>query len=528
LENINEIYVFFKLLLLGYEMDASYALDYLMLSASDRIDYRVERGITIKEWYESLIHSKIDDSDPPEVYNLVPVAKLWGLVKEKNWHMKRTLFDKFFDHLYHPFVNRNKRYVTIRDTAEMIYEIRKREEMLKWPTFEDLNIKTGLNLSESGMQHLFGDWIREGYMEAVLVGNYHEGGRKGKQKWRISPYEFRRVTELVKGGKNPSGRVMKVENYIQNREGFMTIAEITTAMGNNSRAGIANRIKAGEEFGILHPVLFRIGRRGRKARALPISEADRFIRGELKVPNPRRLYTFRKTLSASEFEEAMINEREYIDALNRGITSTEITALRDVPNTVTNHEIRRLREAGLIHPLVDNDSVLGGYRKHVLSPEEARLLIDRKIGSWLIIRRSSRTARKSCIMERERQEILGVLERAELPLPDVPESELWERIRGGDNEAFEMLTRFYDSTIYDLSENAIYGSRREDRRRFFYTALYEAILESDDTPEREEVITLLKDRVRHRARGEIPSWLSLDAYMSQEEKSDRFVDKLEG
>ena len=60
-------------------MNATRALDYLVLNASDRINYRVERGISLKQWYESFRPEPIQG----EFLDIHKASDVLGIQKRK-------------------------------------------------------------------------------------------------------------------------------------------------------------------------------------------------------------------------------------------------------------------------------------------------------------------------------------------------------------------------------------------------------------------------------------------------------------
>ena len=151
-------------------MHATIALDYLVLNASDRINYRVERGISLKQWYESfrpqpiqeenmtnvrvcsllgipidrfyalrkrgyfgeapMRGDKVKVSDLNKILEresyLIPVSAFLEIIKEPQWYISRPTFDRLFKKYYERGLDQKNPYVSVNNAAKIVYELRKK------------------------------------------------------------------------------------------------------------------------------------------------------------------------------------------------------------------------------------------------------------------------------------------------------------------------------------------------------------------------------------------------------------------
>jgi len=188
-------------------MHATRALDYLVLNASKRINYRVQKDISLQEWYESFKPQPLQGEDMgyQEVNNilginyhrlrrlrskgyfaevhtngsgkrikvseinkvleceayLIPVPAFKDIIEEQVWNISWRTFGELFKKYYEHGIDQFAPYVSIGNAAKIIYEARRRKTIIEdWPTYGDLNRESGLNLNPARRNQYFREMIK--------------------------------------------------------------------------------------------------------------------------------------------------------------------------------------------------------------------------------------------------------------------------------------------------------------------------------------------------------------------------------
>lgn len=328
-------------------MYATKALEYLLLNPSERINYRAERGISIKQWYESfkpepiqgrfISFQKVCDTlglersrffklkkqrffgETKKIFKekgkgyvkvselnriiekesmLIPVSELLELIEKEKWYMKRGLFDKTFGKCYKNELDERKQYVNISNAARIVYELKKRKEKIEnWPTLEDLN-KESFELSEDSKYQHYGLMINGGKLKVIKIGRYDPKGNflRGYQ-YKMPPEDYHRVLEIERNTKRAL-------------ESGITTAKIAKIMGLKTNT-IATKIRYGEKVGSLHPIRLCYDSEGFNGYkyALTFEEASLLIERKIKIPD-------RETLKKREQRRILFRNYNNIPPLN--------------------------------------------------------------------------------------------------------------------------------------------------------------------------------------------------------------------
>ena len=265
-------------------MHATIALDYLVLNASDRINYRVERGISLKQWYESFRPQPIQEENmtnvqvcsllgilPDRFYDLrkkgyfgeapmrgervkvsdlnkileresylIHVSAFHEIIKEQQWYMSRQTFDVLFNKYYERGLDQKNPYVSINNAAKIVYELRKRKTIIEeWPTLKDLFRDSDLGLTEGGMRAHFRLMTRRGEIPHVATSIDSQGKSIGRS-YKIPPHAYKEIL------------AMEREKRHNTEIGILTseIAEIKGVTIDSVR----DMIRSGKKLGLLHPL----------------------------------------------------------------------------------------------------------------------------------------------------------------------------------------------------------------------------------------------------------------------------------
>ena len=265
-------------------MHATRALEYLVLNASDRINYRVERGISLQQWYESFRPQPIQEENMAnhQVYSLlgifrdrfydlrkkgyfgeapmrgervkvsdlnrilehesylIPVSAFREIIREQQWHMNRDTFDSLFKKYYERGLDGKNPYVSINNAAKIIYEAQRRKTIIEdWPTLKDLFRDCGLDLQESGMRAYFGPRIRKGEIPYFAIAIDSQGRNIG-HLYKIPPHAYKEIL------------AMEREKRRNNETGIST-SEISKTKGI-AVGSVREIIRSGKALGLLHPL----------------------------------------------------------------------------------------------------------------------------------------------------------------------------------------------------------------------------------------------------------------------------------
>jgi DNA-binding CsgD family transcriptional regulator len=511
-------------------MDGRKSLDYLLLSPDERINYRVERGISLKEWYGSLAPEPFEGEvkrkdlcrllgiSPEKFYTLdkkgyfgktrlkanrrlikseraneilrkqaylVPVSLLYKAEKRERWYMSRVKFDIRYRKLYESVAGKKQRFVTVVNAARIIHEGRARHAMIEeWPTLHDLNRESGLNLSPEAFLYRYRRLRKQGRVKLASVNVY--GGRPikgfGGREYKLAPHEYRRMLAIEK----KQAKALMIG---------LTAPEIAKRMGI-SLPNVEAYIKIGRELGLLHPhdlIGHSAGGYGRFV--LWPGEAELLVNGELNVPSAPRYSNLRKGRSVAEVRKLLMEEAK------GGFTTIEIAGQMGIDRGTVSGMIRSGQKLGMIHPrsIVPEGSIRPF--RYLIPPEEARLMISREL--YIPCEKAAeRMARRASLLSSQ----------AAVSIDDICEEDeqrLIEMTRLGDHASFNVLLEAYELFISRLAGRYFYGTSVLERRDFFCTAMYEAIMERKGNLPRSLLIHLMRKKVRKRMWREISSWRSL-------------------
>lgn len=209
---------------------ATKAIDYLMLSPNEKIEWRIKNNISIKEWFEQfkpvhLTGEYIETTEVSKMFNLfgihrtakkghfkniirrgtqryvcvddinkllekraklIPVSEFY--LKLNGFYLEQCSFDDKFRDFYQQFLDKRERVVSITDAARIASSLNQRRRMFNWPTPEDLNRESGMQLPPHAVTLRYGEMHEKGDLELV----------KTWQKFRIPPEEYRRILKLEK------------------------------------------------------------------------------------------------------------------------------------------------------------------------------------------------------------------------------------------------------------------------------------------------------------------------------------------
>ncbi len=265
-------------------MHGTKALEYLLLNASGRINYRVERGISLQQWYESFRPEPIQEGERTnrQVYSLLeiceaafydlrkkgyfgeapmrgdkvevsvlnkileresqlmPVSALREISRQQQWHMNRSTFDRLFKKYYERGLDQKNQYVSINNAAKIIYEARRRKTIIEeWPTLTDLFRNSGLNLSEAGMRAYFGPRIRKGEIPHVTT-TIDSQGRHTWRLYKIPPDAYEEILAIEREKAN-------------NAKTGISTSQMSKIKGITPNS-VRHIIKGGIRLGLLHPL----------------------------------------------------------------------------------------------------------------------------------------------------------------------------------------------------------------------------------------------------------------------------------
>ncbi len=308
-------------------------LEYLLLDPHQKINYRIDRGITLQQWYKSFVPEKLFQGEyvssseatlllqksygalcrliqreslqtfrkgrtlylSVEGLNglvkkdqyLIPLERFFRLLTERKRYMSRRAFEDEFKEYFAFGLHGNRRGVSLSHAARIISALRRRKEIIEaWPDLEALCKASGKELSPTARDNYYRRMVELGKLKVVRVGMYDVQGKNVGTKIKVSPEEFARV-------------VTEEKENARARENGLTSGEIAEMMGEG-RISIAEKISLGSSLGLLHPVRVRdvFGGNARGDYRLPLEEVELFLSG--RIPGRRKMQTLleRRTLDA--------------------------------------------------------------------------------------------------------------------------------------------------------------------------------------------------------------------------------------
>ena len=136
-------------------MDMEKKIEYLKMNASKRINYRMERGISIKDLYKEL-----------DAGERIWVADIYNAIKEEKLYAKKTFLYKILRQNSDRNPENQQLLIKFIDAARNIYELMDRKAKIEWPTIDDLNEASGLNLSGRKKCLYYEKMIKEGKLKS--------------------------------------------------------------------------------------------------------------------------------------------------------------------------------------------------------------------------------------------------------------------------------------------------------------------------------------------------------------------------
>ena len=244
-------------------MHTTKALDYLLMSPDEKINFRVANNISLKDWYETTKPSSC----------LIPISEFSFVVSRGRWYIKEPQFYAMTKAHHKPGLDRRKKYVSLIGAAKIAMDLRRRKEMIEsWPGFEELNVNSGLNLPKKIRNTRYQQMIRAGELDAVRIRMYGSDGVATGRQFKISPRSFRKVLEEER----------KIFRVVQ--EGISS-GELADMRGV-TKGTIGNLIRTGVKSGDLHPVIMSSYAKGRNIGLYYFnkSEAKSLASGKIVIP----------------------------------------------------------------------------------------------------------------------------------------------------------------------------------------------------------------------------------------------------
>lgn len=214
-------------------------------------------------------------------------------------------------------------------------------------------------------------------------------------------------------------------------------------------------------------------------------------------------------ISPPLFNKILKEERTRAENSHVGVKVSDLASLMNKSYASAINMIGIGVKKGLIHPLKSNRSAT-----YFIPPAEAQSIVNNE----LVIPKRAEYEKES-----QKKLLLEVKCNGPLIIDDVfkvnsaVEMELWERVRSGDQRAFEMLLGLYSPVFERAFGSRLYGNYAEERRVAFQSALFEIVAQNQKPKKRfdrqgfvKRVFTLANRRVKE----DRPSWLSLDRRMT--------------
>ncbi len=504
------------------------SLEYLLLSAEDRMKWRVNNSISLLEWYKSLAPEplegewmamddaceaigmtrmkffpldkksyfgktsldgrkkmistvRVNELRKQEAY-LVPVAALCQASERERWYMGRVFIDQLFKKLYTSVADKRQRFVTIGNAARIIHHGRKRRAMIEeWKTLHDLNKESGLNLPDDRLMYRYREMKKQGKVTLASVNVY--GGRPikgfGGHEYKLSPHEYKRMLVIEKA----NVKAIKIG---------LTPPQIAKQMGI-SLPNVEQYIQIGAELGFLQP--FEIAsntKTGYKRFVLWPHDAERVISGELNLPSAIRYRRLRGEMSIAEIRKLVLEESE------PSVTVENLAEKMGITTTTVSGLIRAGKKLGMLHPT--GFMYEGSYRpfKYRVTPEEAELLASGKLPIP-----GEKTLEK--IMK---SNLVG--KRGVMPSIDdafySDEQRFIEEARAGNKHTLNILLKMYEPAVEGLAKRYKFGSM-EERVEFFSQAFKESVTGTVGYLPRIILIHLMNEKGKERrGRTQYPRW----------------------
>ena len=222
------------------------ALEYLLLTPDRKIEYRVQRVLTIQEWYQSFLPehitgeritsgkarktlgitpmtfsrlrrsgyfgkaepngdqefllsvAKINEIRNREAH-FIPVDVLCHEIERQRYYIKRDAFAMKFKKYFETGIHRKRKSITIKNTMEIIRILNKRKEIIEsWPTLHDIYQESGSTETKDTAHRRFLKILRENKM---TFGEYPLYDGRGMQRgtcYKIHPRDYERLTAQEK------------------------------------------------------------------------------------------------------------------------------------------------------------------------------------------------------------------------------------------------------------------------------------------------------------------------------------------
>ncbi len=356
--------------------DASAALEYLMLGPDERINYRVEKGITLKEWYNGFTAPRL----PNQVIPSMDVARMFGqtrnswtrfvksglfgeprkegkrnyfeaqkvqkvldtcaklvpngafeeVYEDKKWYLSLHIYGHLFRHLFQKFPVRRGSGVSIGDAAKITKEIRERKDKIdNWRSLDELQDELGWNLSYRGLITRVTKMHERGELQWDKAPKYENGEMVRANRYVIHPAEFDRV-------------VKREREIAELAKTAVTSTELGKRLGLH-RTYAATIMANGECLGLFERIpLHHDQSSGGHWYGVTPEIADAIVDGELSL--------YRSSLAEKSSKElALIAER--VKAAHTSTTLPQLAERLDKSKNWTHLFVQRGIDAGLIHPI---------------------------------------------------------------------------------------------------------------------------------------------------------------------------------
>ena len=351
---------------------AESALNYLFLSASDKIDFRTEHGISLQDWWEGFEPVEIKGDyikkstaltllgieaqrferlkkqgywgkiktkgqtayvettnlkkDLARLASSVPTREFSRRLKEENWQMTPRMLKDAAQQISYSIAGKKEKYCSLIDAARLVRKIKRRKFMIEDErTQERLRLESGSYMNYRQFANKYQRLRNKG---RIVMFQYHKG-RKGGWEWKFSPgsYEQRLKIEQRENYKVKHGK---------------TTRDIAEALDISvSRA--EDRIEVGDRLGLLHSwKLESHPDAGFNRRVLSPHEFEDLISGKIYVPSKLRLEKMIKAgLSLDEILE-----------LTNGISADDLATRFGVNVATVIRAIKQGEAEGVFHPVL--------------------------------------------------------------------------------------------------------------------------------------------------------------------------------
>ncbi len=376
------------------------AFEYLSMSINDRINYRAETGQSMLDWYRSLMPERIvtpkitikaaakilgmpensvkrlvsrGDLGPipkregicyikPSEINkrlklearLISTQQFYDLLEEEQFYMEPKTFLREFGDQKQSLPGYRTHFFSLTDAAKIIAELRKRQAKIRdWPTLDNLNEMSGLNLSPRKAEARYVGLVEKGELKVSLAPRYTtEGKLVASYKKRVHPWHFLDIL----------GKESSIANVVNGKH--YTTEDLAKEIGQSIEY-VSRMINVAKQTGIFDPLMFSL-EGDQTSRYVLTPEQARIIR--------ERDHPYLKYSMVGKLEDivAYAKEQEKVqEVLSRGgMTTLQIAVLMGLDRRTVNDLILGGIERGLI-----GETYKDNNKERVLSVEDTKKII---------------------------------------------------------------------------------------------------------------------------------------------------------